>query len=710
MVGRDIQGLFCAEMSTTFTDRIDAVINIAREELPHARYHVKILEFMFLQMEKFEGMSVVENGTTVSERLLMWQHLEEALKAGRALIRKHASRLDVKAFFRTSEVHVRVEEICRGLQMCAKEFLRKGCLLMDLEEIETVVDGKKLSADRSYMYHYLSYVMEGEQPSIDLENTDPNGDAEREWLKVKAEHESRMVRGTLPIISDEGADKVQVLKEVGRSDCSTVYKGIWRNIDVAVKKFAEGKFSHEALASFYTEIEIQMAMAYPHIVRMYAISTEGLMVMELASCNLREMYMQETNMPWAIKAKILLEAARGLKFVHDQGFVHRAVKSQNFMVFKDSPGGFSIKIADLGLATVKTETRSRTGRPMLATTVMTAPEVCQGRLHSFRSDVFSLGVLMFEVLSQSAPYHGVSSHDLLLGQKRRGADPCKVPDGCPEFLLQLMRRCISPRPAQRPTMFEVLEGLKTLQAQFQEDALKRQPKTGAALNLAMLKDSAFSIDDAGFSAFSYAMNVHTYSIGMSASQDRKMLPLQESTSRDSRGQDPVSRESRGSRGSVWQDPVSRESRGSIIWQDPVSRESRGSAWPEPVSRESRGSRGSRHWEPTSRESRGSKWQDPVSRESRGSRWQEPVSRESRASRGSKGENGRVTMLAEGYRREASKNGRRTPEAFVGGAPAATEAQAHKSSEDTGSFKLCGCGCLFRRARSSESRTRAEHQE
>jgi len=675
-------------MSTTFTDRIDSVISIAREELPHARYHVKMLEFMFLQMEKFECMSVIEDGTTVSERLLMWQHLEEALKGGRSLIRKHASRLDVKAFFRTSEVHARVEEVCQALHVCAKEFLRKGCLLMDLEDIETVVDAKKLIADRSYMYHYLSYVMEGEQTSMDMENTDPNGIAEKEWLKVKAEHESRMVRGTLPIISDEGADKVQILKEVGKSDCSTVYKGIWRNVDVAVKKFAEGKFSQEALASFYTEIEIQMAMAYPHIVRMYAISTEGQMVMELASCNLCEMYMHEANMPWATKAKILLEAARGLKFVHDQGFVHRAVKSQNFLVFNDCPGSFCVKIADLGLATVKTETRSRTGRPIMATTVMTAPEVCQGRLHSFRSDVFSLGVLMFEVLSQSAPYHGVSSHDLLLGQKRRGADPCKVPEDCPEYLLKLMRRCIAPRPTQRPTMFEVLEGLKTLEAEFHEDALKHQPKTGIALNLAMLKDSAFSIDDAGFSAFSYAMNVHTYSIGTPASKDRKMLPLQEPTSRDSRGQDPVSRESRGS---------------GI--QDPVSRESRGSIWQEPVSRESRESRGSRYHETTSRDSRGSRWQDPVSRESRGSGWQEPVSRESR---GSKGENSRVTMLAEGYRREASKNGKRTPKVCVEGGPAATHAELHGSSEDTGSFKLCGFGCLFRRPKCNEDRTSAEH--
>ncbi|CAD7701570.1 unnamed protein product [Ostreobium quekettii] len=526
MAGRSMFGQLCRTAMSPFVERIDTIVGIAREELPNARYHVKMLEFLFLEMEKFEGLHVMESGSPMSETLQMWKCVEDTLKSGRTLIRRHAGRLDLKDFYRTSEVKSKVEEICNGLRMAAEVLTEKGYLSQEMETIRTELDAKLVSTDRSYLYHYLSYVMEGAQSALKSANVDPNGSAQAEWKQVKAEHDARVT--SLPIITNEGRDKVDLVEPIGSSNSSTVHRGRWRNIDVAVKKFAYGQFSQEALASFYTEVEIQRSMSYPHIVRIYAVSKEGLMVMELAKYNLHEMYAQHANLEWATKAKILLEAARGVKFVHDQGIVHRDIKSLNFLVFDQVTGGFIVKIADFGLATVKTETRSRTGRPQLAASVWAAPEVCKGKMPNFRSDVFSLGVVMFEVLAQCLPYEGISSHDLLLGQKRRGVDPCKVPSDCPAFLLTLMRKCISPRPTQRPSMSAVLEGLKVLQAQFPEGGQKRS-RAHAGLVPSILRDAGFRVNETRCSDCSNSIpeEKEPSCIGTPSVQDARMIPSQD---------------------------------------------------------------------------------------------------------------------------------------------------------------------------------------
>lgn len=426
---------------------------------------MRMLGFLFLQMAKFEGLNVKQHlGPALSQTVPIWQQLEETLGSGELLIRRHAVRLSLQTFSKTGDVQARVISICEGLVRAAESLVSTGCLTQEIEAIQTAPDRKCVDADKTYMFYYLSYILEGQQAAPRLGNNELSEGIRKEWEVVRAEHAARVTH--LPLIVNEGPDTVHIGKMIGSGEGGVVYEARWRNVDVAVKKFVDvdQELSLEALASFFSEVEIQKAMPYPHVVRVFAASKSGLMVMELGKCNLFEMYHSIARMEWPVKAKLLLQAAQGLKFVHDQGVVHRDVKSPNFLIFDSGTDDFTVKVADFGLATVKTEARtlSRTARPQLTSTLWTAPEILAGKLHNSRSDIFGFGVVMFEVVAQCSPYKDVSSNDLLTGLKRRGADPCTVPSDCPTFFLELMRRCTSANPAKRPTMEDIISGLKEL--------------------------------------------------------------------------------------------------------------------------------------------------------------------------------------------------------------------------------------------------------
>jgi len=444
-------------------EKINSLIETARENYPAVRYNHKMLEFLILQMEKLENV-----GDLVQKRRKRgqvegsshWRNLYRVLERGELLIRRHAEPFDLQKFYKVATVEEGVKDLCGGLRNCVEELVMDGSLPQGKITIKYHLEEERAKEDRTYMYWYLAYILEGKHSSLQLPE-----ETQKEWDGLKSEHEGRMER--LLLIGDSDRDKIQWGKPIGTGGNAQVFAARWRDIDVAVKKLADSErhLSHEALASFFTEVEIQMGMNYPFVVRLYAVSRTGLMLMELATSNLAVVYQQEMSMSWSLKAKLLAQAAQGLEYVHDRGVVHRDVKSLNFLVFGNSSENYTVKVADFGLAYMKTETRSKTGR-QLGSPLWMAPEVHEGKFHSFNSDVFSFGVVMFEVAAQMLPYRGATP-EVLLGRKRRKRDPCVVPEDCPEDLLKLMRSCIVPDPQQRPKMKDIATKLNDIQRQCQ---------------------------------------------------------------------------------------------------------------------------------------------------------------------------------------------------------------------------------------------------
>src|SRR5579859_1961231 len=231
----------------------------------------------------------------------------------------------------------------------------------------------------------------------------------------------RLVKGRFP---RSGAMKQQlghydIVAELGRGGMGVVYKGYEPSLNryVAIKVFAES-LAHDASVRerFLREARSMAALNDPHIIQIYFIGEDAgqtYFVMEFVDGeSLGSLLKREIKLKPEQAAKIVYQTAQGLATAHDKGVIHRDIKPGNLMV--TSKG--SVKIADFGIA-LKTQDFSKkltsTGE-FVGTPGYLSPEVCLGKPVDQRSDIFSLGIVLFECLAGRMPFTDESPLGLML--------------------------------------------------------------------------------------------------------------------------------------------------------------------------------------------------------------------------------------------------------------------------------------------------------
>jgi serine/threonine protein kinase len=203
------------------------------------------------------------------------------------------------------------------------------------------------------------------------------------------------------------------------------------------------------------------------------------------------------KLPWAARLDLLRSAARGVAHLHAQQppIVHRDLKPSNMLVeqLKTSSASltsttmtsaaplttWNVKVADFGLARLKQDNATMTS---CGTPCWTAPEVIRGWRYDERADVYSFGIVMWQVASRRRPYDGRNFMgvltDVLAGARPSplpmaaaagdtvggggGGSGSGVSGGCPAELVALMQRCWAAEPDERPSMAQVVECLESL--------------------------------------------------------------------------------------------------------------------------------------------------------------------------------------------------------------------------------------------------------
>ncbi|CAD7702168.1 unnamed protein product [Ostreobium quekettii] len=438
-------------MATPGMDDIVAAINrAATKYLPHVRYNAGMLQFMHKQLETtaqlhhrlpahmMDGeMNIL--ATVVAEAVL--------------LIERHAESFNYRRFYKVDFVHSQVEEICRTLAAICEGTIR----VVGGPDVETVIDANCVEKDRRHLVCYLTCILAG---TLDV---DLDEETQHELAVCIQENMQRMDFLNIGI----RAEDIQIKEAVGEGAYGQVFKGKWRDSAVAVKCFPPN-LNIEARVELLNEVEMHTKMHFPNVVICWGAifsRTQNAIVMELAEHDLQKFcWTQGSALTWAFKVCLLASAALGLGHLHDSGIVHRDVKPGNFLVFRDSsaPHGHIIKIGDFGLAMAKEQLRSKSMRNKVGTVQYMAPEVQKGQPHSFASDVFSFGVLLYELAAESDAYRGVQSEPMLLMWKLQGRDPCFVGRDCPEELRDLAKACVIPQHELRPPMTEVVRRLKKI--------------------------------------------------------------------------------------------------------------------------------------------------------------------------------------------------------------------------------------------------------
>ena len=214
----------------------------------------------------------------------------------------------------------------------------------------------------------------------------------------------------------------------------------------------------ERLARFTQEARTTALLNHPNIVAVYDVGSHHgvpFVVSELLHGKTLRERMTNSALPVRVAVTYGLEIARGLVAAHQEDVVHRDLKPENIFITKDE----RVKILDFGLAKCRTETLGLTQldsavstRPgtLLGTVGYMSPEQVSGVATDHRSDIFSLGVILYEMVSGTAPFHADSAVETLHAILKEDPPALRSRDGkIPAELEHIIRHCLEKDPDAR---------------------------------------------------------------------------------------------------------------------------------------------------------------------------------------------------------------------------------------------------------------------
>jgi len=259
------------------------------------------------------------------------------------------------------------------------------------------------------------------------------------------------------------SERYRVLSTVGSGGMGVVYKALDTSLNrpVAIKAIRPNLLNENSARRLRAEALAAASLDHPYICKVYELietSTETLIVMEFVEGETLASKLERGVPP--LEATLLMgsEISEGLAAAHARGVVHRDIKPSNLMI---TPHGH-VKILDFGLAhsadenfsnkTTQTGPESRTGSPAYM-----SPEQARGREILPASDLFSLGVVLYECVAGRLPFDGRTGYEYisnLLSEKPHPLGP--LAPGAPFALVQLIERCLEKDPSWRPESAEAV--------------------------------------------------------------------------------------------------------------------------------------------------------------------------------------------------------------------------------------------------------------
>jgi serine/threonine-protein kinase len=251
--------------------------------------------------------------------------------------------------------------------------------------------------------------------------------------------------------------RYEVDKELGKGAMGVVYSGRDPKINrvVAIKTMAlasefEGADLTQVKERFFREAETAGRLNHPNIVTIYDAGEDqdlAYIAMEfLEGKDLTEFTRPEQRLPLNDAVDIICKVAEALSYAHSQSVVHRDIKPANIMY---DPATGSIKVTDFGIARITASSRTRTG-VILGTPSYMSPEQLSGKHVDGRSDLFSLGVMSFELFTGKLPFQGDSMATLMYQiANEPHPDITTLRKDLPACLGTMMERALAKNPDQR---------------------------------------------------------------------------------------------------------------------------------------------------------------------------------------------------------------------------------------------------------------------
>ncbi|HAN09275.1 MAG TPA: Stk1 family PASTA domain-containing Ser/Thr kinase [Clostridiales bacterium] len=205
------------------------------------------------------------------------------------------------------------------------------------------------------------------------------------------------------------AGRYEIIEKIGAGGMAIVYKARCRELDryVAVKVLREEYIEEQNfIKKFKAEAQQASKLVHPNIVDIYDVGVEDevyYIVMEYVDGDtLKKIINSTRNIDFEKNMKIMIKVADALNNAHQNGIIHRDIKTQNIIITKDG----QVKVADFGIATATTSSTLAVTSNAIGSVHYFSPEQAKGEKVDARSDIYSFGIVLFEIFTRSMPFEG----------------------------------------------------------------------------------------------------------------------------------------------------------------------------------------------------------------------------------------------------------------------------------------------------------------
>lgn len=274
-------------------------------------------------------------------------------------------------------------------------------------------------------------------------------------------------------------DRYEILEQIGSGGMSEVYRAKCHKLNrlVAIKVLKE-EFSSDAgfVKKFKMEAQAAAGLSHPNIVSVYDVVDEGsihYIVMELIEGITLKSYITKKGRLGSKEAiGIALQVAQGIAAAHDQHIVHRDIKPQNMIISRDG----KVKVADFGIA--RAVTTQTIGATAVGSVHYISPEQARGGFSDSRTDIYSLGITMYEMVTGTVPFDGDNTVSIALAHLEQPVTPpSRLNPEVPVSLERIIMKCTQKKPEKRyADVYELISDLRHALVDPDDDFVAQEPE------------------------------------------------------------------------------------------------------------------------------------------------------------------------------------------------------------------------------------------
>lgn len=247
-------------------------------------------------------------------------------------------------------------------------------------------------------------------------------------------------------------DEYEIVGEIGAGGMATVYKAVQKSLDrpVAIKELKKTYQSDgQIVRRFERESRVAASLQHENIVHIYDYWKKPIycIVMEYVDgVNLADVLEKTGALPVDVGVMIAIQACNALEYAHMRGLIHRDIKPSNIMIKRNG----EVKLMDFGIAQMRNQEALTVPGMLIGTPAYMSPEQIMGQELNARSDVFSFGIVLYEMFTGVKPFAESEAHSVTAGiVKEKYASPRSINKAVPRRLQWLIRKCLRKKPKRR---------------------------------------------------------------------------------------------------------------------------------------------------------------------------------------------------------------------------------------------------------------------